>query len=348
MKYSKLGKTDIEISQICLGTMTWGNQNSQAEGHAQMDYALDQGVNFFDTAEMYAVPPGPDTYGKTEEIIGNWFTKSGNRDKIFLASKICGRHPQLSWARKDADGTEVNRTNIKEAIENSLRRLQTAHIDLYQIHWPDRPLNLFGGTLTPEPAKIASNPITEQLSAFQELVDEGKIRYLGVSNETAWGVMSFTNAARAAGLPHIQSIQNAYNLVNRAFEQDLSETCINEQVSGLPYSPLGQGYLSGKYRDGALPKGSRKERDNRLQRYEGVNSQEAINAYCDLAKEHGLDPSQMAIQFCQSRPFNTSTIIGATSLEQLKTDIAAIDVTLTKEVLDGIEAIHKRYPNPCP
>lgn len=297
---------------------------------------------------MYAIPPGPDTYGKTESIIGTWFKERGTRDKVVLASKICGRHPLLSWPRKDADGTEVNRANIKEAIENSLKRLQTDHIDLYQIHWPDRPLALFGGTLTPEPTEIEVNEIGDQLTAFKELVDEGKIRYLGVSNETAWGVMKFVTIAEDAGLPRIQSIQNAYNLVNRVFEQDLSETCMNEDVAGLPYSPLGQGYLSGKYRDGALPKGSRKDRDNRLQRYEGVNSQEAINAYVDLAKESGLDPNQMAIQFCVSQPFNSSTIIGATSLDQLKVDIGAADISLSKEVKDGIAAIHKRYPNPCP
>ncbi|TNE37323.1 MAG: aldo/keto reductase, partial [Alphaproteobacteria bacterium] len=272
----------------------------------------------------------------------------GNRDKVILASKVCGRHPMITWTRDAASGTEVNRAQIKEAIEKSLKRLQTDYLDLYQIHWPDRPLALFGGTLGEPPDDVEVNEIGDQLRAFQELVDEGKIRHLGLSNETAWGVMQFVTLAEAAGLPRVVSIQNAYNLVNRTFEQDLAETCMNEDVAGLPYSPLGQGYLSGKYRDGALPKGSRKERDNRLQRYEGINSQEAINAYLDLAKEHGLDPSQMALQFCISRPFNTSTIIGATSLEQLETDIGAADITLSEEVMKGIDAIHKRYPNPCP
>lgn len=349
MERKPLGRTGLDVSVICLGTMTWGQQNTEAEGHEQMDYALERDINFFDAAEMYPIPPNPDTQGRTEKIIGTWFKARGNRDKVILASKICGRHPEMFWPREDGSkGTYVDASNIKEAIEKSLTRLQTDYIDLYQIHWPDRPLPLFGGTLTVEQPDVKAIPIEEQLRAFDDLVQEGKIRHLGVSNETPYGVTSFVKDAERLGLPRIQSIQNAYNLVNRGFEQGLAEACVAEDVSLLVYSPLAQGYLSGKYRNGALPEGSRKQLFDRLQRYETPYSQEAIEAYVDLAAEFDLDPSQFAIAFCVSRPFACSTIIGATTMDQLKLDIDAADVSLEDEILGRIQDIHRQYPNPCP
>ena len=345
MEYRRLGRTDVEVSSVCLGTMTWGKQNTQSEGFEQMDYALDCGINFFDTAELYAIPPERATQGSTETIIGNWFEARKNRDKVILATKVVGRSDQMDWFRDGGALPRANAKNFEEAVDKSLKRLKTDYIDLYQLHWPDRPMKTFG-----VPADAPSEdevPIGETLEAFAKLVKAGKVRYIGLSNESAWGTMKFVQIAEELGLPRIVSIQNAYNLVTRAFEYGLSEVALREDVGLLAYSPLAQGYLSGKYRNGALPEGARKTLFERLSRYEGPRCVETVDAYVDLARAHGLDPAQMAIKFCDLQPFVTSTIIGATTMEQLKTDIAAFDVTLSDAVLKGIKEIHRAQPNPA-
>jgi aryl-alcohol dehydrogenase-like predicted oxidoreductase len=351
MEYRRLGRTDLNVSVICLGTMTWGEQNTEAEGHAQMDYALDQGVNFFDTAELYSIPPKAETQGSTERIIGSWFKARGNRDKVILASKICGRGGH-TWFRDDKSPTRVTRKQIREAVENSLKRLQTDYIDLYQIHFPERPMP-WGSNPARFKASAFEWPedetsIPEQLDAFAELVKAGKIRHLGLSNESAWGTMSFVQDAASRGTPRVQSIQNAYNLLNRTFETALAEVAIREDVGLLAYSPLGQGFLTGKYLDGARPAGARTTLFDRGQRYQTAGSEDAIRRYIALAREAGLDPAQMALAFVNSRSFVTSNIIGATSMEQLRTDIASIGVTLSAEVEAQIDAVHQLVGNPCP
>ena len=344
----RLGTTDIEITACCLGTMTWGEQNTEAEGHAQMDYAVDQGINFFDTAEMYAVPPKPETQGSTEKIIGTWFKKTGKRKDIILASKMCGRSKQ-TWTRDgDPEWTRQTKAQVDEAVEKSLKRLQTDYIDLYQLHWPDRPVGMFGGRMKHELYNVDYEPFEEILSHLDAHVKAGRIRHIGLSNETAYGVMRFLAESDKHGLPRIQSIQNAYSLVNRTFEQDLEECCVREKVSLLAYSPLAQGYLTGKYRDGALPEGSRKQLFDRLQRYEKPGAEDAINGYVDMARSFGVDPAQFAIKFCDSRPFMTSTIIGSTSMEQLKTCIDAFQLTWTDEMEEAANRLHLQQPSPCP
>jgi aryl-alcohol dehydrogenase-like predicted oxidoreductase len=338
---NRLGRTDIHVSEICLGTMTWGLQNSEAEGHAQMDYALEQGINFFDTAEMYAVPPSAETYGKTEEIIGTWFKKTGKRDQVVLASKVAGGG--RPWVR---GGRGIDGPGTREAVEGSLRRLQTDHIDLYQIHWPRRGHYHFEGSwdynpFTQNREEVLPN-ILEVLEAMGELVKQGKIRHFGLSNETAWGTMQYLKFAEQHGLPRVQSIQNEYNFLRRYYDLDLAELAYHEDIGLLAYSPLAAGALTGKYLGGQLPAGTRgaiagsSYRSNEL-------TEPAIRAYMALADKHGLDISQMAIAFCLTKPFMTSVIIGATSMEQLKIDIAAKDVTLSAEVLEGIQQIFMRY-----
>ena len=344
MKKRKLGKTDLEVSEICLGTMTWGQQNTEAEGHAQMDYALDNGINFFDTAEMYAVPPKKETQGSTEKIIGSWFKERKSRDKVILATKVSGRSP-LNWLRDDEKPTEQSRDQIFEAVDKSLLRLGTDYIDLYQLHWPDRPMNLFGGSINYEHMDEPSIDISIILDSLNELVKSGKIRYIGLSNETPWGTMKFLYHSDISSTPRVQSIQNAYNLLNRTFEIGGSEIAHREDVGLLAYSPIAQGYLSGKYQNGALPKGSRKELFNRLQRYEGPYAEEAIEAYLNIAKKYEIDPSQLANQFVTTRPFVTSNIIGATNMEQLKLAVTSIDIKLTKEIEEDIEKAYQRHGN---
>ena len=344
MKKRKLGKTDLEVSEICLGTMTWGEQNTESEGHAQMDYALDNGINFFDTAEMYAVPPKKETQGSTEKIIGSWFKERKSRDKVILATKVSGRSP-LNWLRDDEKPTEQSRDQIFEAVDKSLLRLGTDYIDLYQLHWPDRPMNLFGGSINYEHMDEPSIDISIILDSLNELVKSGKIRYIGLSNETPWGTMKFLYHSDISSTPRVQSIQNAYNLLNRTFEIGGSEIAHREDVGLLAYSPIAQGYLSGKYQNGALPKGSRKELFNRLQRYEGPYAEEAIEAYLNIAKKYEIDPSQLANQFVTSRPFVTSNIIGATNMEQLKLAVTSIDIKITKEIEEDIEKAFQRHGN---
>ena len=346
----RLGRTDIEVSSICLGTMTWGQQNTQAEGHAQLDVAIDRGINFIDTAEMYAIPPKAETQGSTERIIGEWLAARGGRDRLVLATKVSGRS-QAKWLRPDGNGACLDAANIRYAVEQSLERLRTDYIDLYQVHWPDREVALFGngGTVFRGlPERDVSVPIEETLGALGRLVEEGKVRHIGLSNETPWGMARYLNLAEAGLGPRVVSIQNCYNLLNRTFEIGLAEMALREQVGLLAYSPLAQGYLSGKYRGGARPPGARTTLFERAQRYEKPGVADAVDAYLALAREFGLDPSQLALAYVTSRPFVTSNIIGATSLAQLDTDLGSLDVAITPEIEDAIDAIHQVRQNPAP
>lgn len=347
MEYRKLGRTGLDVSLICLGTMTWGQQNTEAEGHAQMDYALDQGINFFDTAELYSIPPKAETTGSTERIIGSWFKARKNRDKVILASKVVGR-TDMTWFREDGRGAVLDRRNIEEAIDKSLRRLQTDYIDLYQLHWPDRPMPWGANPTVFKPMGGPEIAIAETLEVLADLVKAGKIRHVGLSNESAWGTMRFLHEAETKGLPRVQSVQNAYNLLNRTYEVALAEVSLREEVGLLAYSPLGQGYLTGKYLNGARPEGARTTLFNRGQRYQKPGADDAIEKYVALAREFDMDPAQLAIAFVNSRPFVTSTIIGATSMGQLKADIGAARVTITPELEERIDAIHQLHSNPCP
>ena len=333
-----------EVSKICLGTMTWGQQNTEAEAHEQISYALDRGINMLDAAEMYPVPPRAETQGRTEEYIGTWFKKTGLRDKYILATKAAGPNPEFHYLR---GGPRFTREQLMEAVDGSLRRLQTDCIDLYQLHWPDRYTNFFGqrGYFHREQPETS---IDETLRALQELVAAGKIKTIGLSNETPWGTMKFLELADREGLPRVESIQNPYGLLNRTYEIAMAEVSHREDVGLLAYSPLGMGLLTGKYRHGARPEGSRMAVFERFTRYDGAETLEATEQYLQLADEHGLNPTHMALAFVNTRPFVLSNIIGATTMEQLKMNIDSLDVTLSKEVLKGIEAIQQRLPNPAP
>jgi len=346
MEYRELGNTGTDVSVICLGTMTYGEQNTAAEAFEQMDYALTEGVNFFDTAELYAIPPRAETYGRTEEIIGNWLHTRKNRDKIILASKIAG--PGEGWVDHIRDGkTRYNRANIEVALNASLQRLKTDYIDLYQLHWPERKTNYFG-PLGYSPKADSFTPIEETLGVLADLVQAGKIRYIGLSNETPWGVTQFLKAADKLGLPRIVSVQNPYSLLNRSYEVGLAEISWREQCGLLAYSPLGFGVLSGKYLHDASPAGARLTLYPDYSRYSSPQALSATEKYVELAQTHGLNPAQMALAYVNSRHFLTSTIIGATSMEQLKINISSIEVHLADETLDEIEAIHTQHPNPSP
>ncbi len=344
MNYRKLGNTDLEVSTICLGTMTWGEQNTQEEGFEQMDYALDQGVNFWDTAELYAVPPKAETFGHTEKIIGNWFEKNKKRDKVILATKVAG--PSRKYLR-NGENSFVGK-NLDQAINDSLRRLKTDYIDLYQLHWPERNVNNFG-KLGYTHKENNWNEFEDVLDDLKKYIDSGKIRYVGLSNETPWGVMKYIKLSKDKDLPRMMSIQNPYSLLNRSYEVGLAEISIREKIGCLAYSPLASGYLSGKYRNGNFPKGSRMERDfDFWTRYRKPNVDKVVEEYFKISKKYDLDISQMSIKFCEVQDFMTSVIIGATTMEQLKTNIESVKVKLDENVIKEINEIQKIYPNPCP
>ncbi|WP_417068308.1 NADP(H)-dependent aldo-keto reductase [Niveibacterium terrae] len=349
MQYRPLGRTGLEVSAICLGTMTWGEQNTEADAHAQIDCALAAGVNFIDTAEMYPVPPRPETQGLTERYLGTWLAKSGKRDRIILASKVVGPVRKPHNPRHIRGGVNpLDRANLEAALDASLRRLNTDYLDLYQLHWPDRSTNTFGQLGYQHVKGEDTTPIEETLAVLADFVKAGKVRHVGVSNETPWGLSRYLNLAETRGLPRVASIQNPYSLLNRTFEIGLSEIALREEAGLLAYSPLGFGVLSGKYLDGARPAGARLSLFERFQRYSSENTGRAVAAYVDLARRHGLDPAQMALAFVTSRDFVTSNIIGATTLEQLESNLASADLALSAELVAGIEAIHQRIPNPAP
>ncbi|MCB4358994.1 aldo/keto reductase [Quatrionicoccus australiensis] len=340
-----LGRSDLHVPDVCLGTMTFGEQTSEADAHAQLDYALAAGVNFIDTAEMYAVPARPETSGASEEIVGRWLARQP-RDKVIVATKVAGPARSMSWIRNGP--LALDRANIRAAIEGSLRRLQTDYIDLYQLHWPERNQPMFGQWQFDPAGERGATPIREQLEALGELVREGKIRQIGVSNEHPWGIMQFTRLADELGLPHIVATQNAYHLMNRVFETGLTEVCHREQVGLLAYSPLAFGHLSGKYLDNPAASGRLTQWPAFGQRYTKPNVIPAVTAYAELAHRHGLTPTQLALGFVRSRWFVASTIIGASSLEQLKETLPATQTPISAELLAEIDAIHLRYTNPAP
>ncbi len=345
MIYRKLGTTNLDVSALTLGTMTWGRQNTEEEGHAQMDMALEHGINFFDTAEMYAVPPTPDTYGKTETYIGNWFAKKKNRHSVILASKIAG--VGLRWIR---GGEGIDRKNLIIALDESLRRLQTDYIDLYQLHWPNRGSYHFGQFYNYNPNPEATQSVLENfeevLQTLQEFVQKGKVRHVGLSNETAWGVMQYLKLSSEKNYPRMVSIQNEYSLLYRLFEPDLSEIALREKIGLLAWSPLATGMLSGKYANGKIPQGTRWTILRKHNQRNTKQAHGAVDAYMGVAQKHGLNPVQMALAFVTSRPFVTSNIIGATSTEQLKVNLDSIHITLSPEVLADIDSVRRDYPIP--
>lgn len=345
MKYREIPRTGLRVSLIGLGTMTWGEQNTEAEGHEQMDYALERGVNLFDTAEMYPVPPRPETCHETERIIGTWFASRDTRERVILATKAVGPGPHVTHVR---DGNRHDRKNLTAALEGSLRRLQTDYIDLYQLHWPDRPVPLFGTRDYSPPESDETIPIEETLAVLADFVKEGKVRDIGLSNETPWGTMRFLELARSGSLPRVVTIQNSYNLLNRTFDAGLSEICHEEGLRLLAYSPLAFGRLSGKYRNGNRPAGARLSIWERFARYNGANSDAAIEEYARIAAEAGLDLAQMSLAWINGRFHVASNLIGATTMAQLKSNIDSVDVELSGDVLAAIEAVHRRIPNPCP
>ena len=352
MKKNNLGKTEILVSEICLGTMTWGQQNNEKEAHDQLSYASERGINFIDTAEMYAVPPKKETYGLTEKYIGTWL-KNQDRSKIILATKIAGRTsnvpsgpPGLDWIRQ---GPRLNEKHIFQAIENSLKRLNTEYIDLYQIHWPERTVNSFGQLGYIHNPREDDIKIEVTLEALAKAVDKGLIKYVGLSNETPWGVMKFISVAKEFNLPRVVSIQNPYSLLNRSFEAGLSEIAINEEVGLLPYSPLAGGVLSGKYLNGKKPENARMTLFERMRgRYSNQHAENAVLEYQKIAIKYNLNLTQMAINFVTKQNFVTSNIIGATSITQLEENINSLDCKLNEEIMAEIEKVHKIYTYPCP
>jgi len=344
MNYKKLGNTDLDVSTICLGTMTWGEQNTQEEAFEQMNYSLENGVNFWDTAELYAVPPKKETYGHTEEIIGNWFEKTKKRDQVILASKVAG--PSRNYLRNGENS--FTGPNLESALENSLKRLKTDYIDLYQLHWPERNVNNFG-RLSYTHEENNWNQFEDVLGELNKYIDKGKIRYIGLSNETPWGVMNYLKVSKEKNLPRMMSIQNPYGLLNRSYEIGLSEVSIREEIGCLAYSPLASGYLTGKYRNNNFPKGSRMERDfDFWTRYRKPNTEKAIELYYEISEKYELNMSQMSLKFCEIQDFMTSVIIGATTMEQLKTNVESVNINLPDEVIKEINNVQTIYPNPCP
>ncbi|PHR61140.1 MAG: aldo/keto reductase [Robiginitomaculum sp.] len=348
MQFNTLGRTDIKVSNICLGTMTWGEQNTRDEGHEQLDYALAHDINFIDTAEMYAVPPKAETYGATETIIGEWIHARKNRDKIVLATKIAGRWGEGNWLRPEGVRTQHTKAQIDLAVEGSLKRLQTDYIDLYQLHWPDRVYDGFGFHTFVDHDVSDMTRFEDILEALSRHVDAGRIRAIGLSNESPWGIMKFLSLAEKQGWPRMASIQNAYSLLSRRFDYGLGEIAMREDIGLLAYSPLAQGILSGKYLNGAMPEGARKTVFDRLQRYEGPGAEHATQDYVDLAKELGISPVQLALKFVETRPFTTSTIIGATNMAQLKENIDAFKIEWTPELEKRVHKLHCQHRSPCP
>ena len=344
MNYKKLGNTDIDVSTICLGTMTWGEQNTQEQAFEQMDFALSNGVNFWDTAELYAVPPRKETYGDTEEIIGNWFEKTKKRKEVILATKVAG--PARDYLRNGENS--FTGPNLESALNNSLKRLKTDYIDLYQLHWPERNVNNFG-RLGYVHKENDWNQFEDVLGELDKYIKSGKIRYVGLSNETPWGVLNYLQSSKDKNLPRMMSIQNPYSLLNRSYEVGLAEVSIREKIGCLAYSPLASGYLTGKYRNKNFPKGSRMERDfDFWTRYRKPNTEAAVELYFKICEKHNLNMTQMSIKFCEIQEFMTSVIIGATTMEQLKSDIESVNVNLSNDVIEEINQVQTIYPNPCP
>ncbi|MCQ9616505.1 NADP(H)-dependent aldo-keto reductase [Paenalcaligenes niemegkensis] len=349
MKYRKLGNTEIELSVVGLGTMTWGEQNTETEAHEQIDYALSKGVNLVDTAEMYPVPPKADTAGLTESYIGSWLSLSNRRHEIFLATKAVGptRTPGRPGHIRPGKA-KLDKANLREALEQSLTRLNTDYVDLYQLHWPDRSTNMFGELAYPWVEDEESVSIHETLEALNDFVQEGKVRYIGLSNETPWGVSQFIKFAEMHNLPRVVTIQNPYNLLNRTFEHGLSEFSHRERVGLLAYSPLAMGMLSGKYLNGARPDGARLTVYERFTRYNSLLCEAATEGYVALARKHSIPPATMALAFINQQPFVTSNIIGATNLKQLRENIESVNITLSNDIIDEINTIHRQYQNPAP
>ena len=344
MNYKKLGNTDLDVSTICLGTMTWGEQNTQDEAFEQMDFALSNGVNFWDTAELYAVPPRKETYGDTEEIIGNWFEKTKKRKEVILATKVAG--PARDYLRNGENS--FTGPNLESALNNSLKRLKTDYVDLYQLHWPERNVNNFGRLGYVHKEKNW-NQFEDVLGELNKYIKAGKIRYVGLSNETPWGALNYLQLSKDKNLPRMMSIQNPYSLLNRSYEVGLAEVSIREKIGCLAYSPLASGYLTGKYRNKNFPKGSRMERDfDFWTRYRKPNTEAAVELYFKICEKHNLNMTQMSIKFCEIQQFMTSVIIGATTMEQLKSDIESVNVNLSNDVIEEINQVQTIYPNPCP
>ena len=344
MNYKKLGNTDLDVSTICLGTMTWGEQNTQDEAFEQMDFALSNGVNFWDTAELYAVPPRKETYGDTEEIIGNWFEKTKKRKEVILATKVAG--PARDYLRNGENS--FTGPNLESALNNSLKRLKTDYVDLYQLHWPERNVNNFGRLGYVHKEKDW-NQFEDVLGELNKYIKAGKIRYIGLSNETPWGALNYLQLSKDKNLPRMMSIQNPYSLLNRSYEVGLAEVSIREKIGCLAYSPLASGYLTGKYRNKNFPKGSRMERDfDFWTRYRKPNTEAAVELYFKICEKHNLNMTQMSIKFCEIQEFMTSVIIGATTMEQLKSDIESVNVNLSNDVIEEINQVQTIYPNPCP
>ena len=344
MNYKKLGNTDLDVSTICLGTMTWGEQNTQEQAFEQMDFALSNGVNFWDTAELYAVPPRKETYGDTEEIIGNWFEKTKKRKEVILATKVAG--PARDYLRNGENS--FTGPNLESALNDSLKRLKTDYIDLYQLHWPERNVNNFG-RLGYVHKENDWNKFEDVLGELDKYIKAGKIRYVGLSNETPWGALNYLQLSKDKNLPRMMSIQNPYSLLNRSYEVGLAEVSIREKIGCLAYSPLASGYLTGKYRNKNFPKGSRMERDfDFWTRYRKPNTEAAVELYFKICEKHNLNMTQMSIKFCEIQEFMTSVIIGATTMEQLKSDIESVNVNLSNDVIEEINQVQTIYPNPCP